>query len=33
MGGWFGLEYLCFLPATFLAPHDSFFWTSSLLLG
>ena len=26
MGGWFALEYLCFLPASFLAPHDNFYW-------
>lgn len=26
MGGWFALEYLCFLPANFIAPHDNFYW-------
>jgi hypothetical protein len=25
-GGWFALEYLWFLPAIFLAPHDNFIW-------
>ena len=28
MGGWFALEYLWFLPACFLAPHDNFYWLS-----
>lgn len=26
VGGWFALEYLWFLPAIFLAPHDNFMW-------
>jgi len=26
MGGWFALEYLCFLPAIFLSPHDTYYW-------
>lgn len=26
LGGWFALEYLWFLPACFLAPHDNFYW-------
>lgn len=26
MGGWFALEYLWFLPPSFVAPHDNFYW-------
>lgn len=26
MGGWYALEYLWFLPAIFLTPHDVFYW-------
>lgn len=31
MGGWFALEYLWFLPSSFLAPHDSFYWIELLV--
>lgn len=30
MGGWFALEYLWFLPAAFLTPHDNLYWLSTL---
>jgi len=26
LGGWFALEYLCFLPPIFLSTHDTFYW-------
>lgn len=26
LGGWFSLEYLFFLPAAFLSPHDNYYW-------
>lgn len=26
VGGWFMFEYLFFLPANFLSPHDNFYW-------
>lgn len=26
MGGWFALEYLFFLPAIFLSPHDTYYY-------
>ena len=29
-GGWFALEYLWFLPAIFLTPHDNFVWYNCL---
>jgi len=25
LGGWFALEYLCFLPPIFLSTHDTFY--------
>lgn len=31
MGGWFALEYLCFLPSSFLSPHDNFYWFDLIL--
>ena len=27
MGGWYGLEYLWFLPPVFMSPHDAFYWS------
>ncbi len=27
MGGWYGLEYLWFLPPIFMSPHDAFYWS------
>jgi len=26
LGGWSALEYLFFLPAAFLSPHDAYYW-------
>lgn len=26
LGGWFALEYLWFLPTSFLVPHDFYYW-------